>query len=359
MKFRNKKESTIVEIETLDDLWYLKNILEEGDEIIGIDYRRIKDETKLRADKGERVKVKLRVELEKAELSESKNALRLLGRIKEASREEITIGSYHAFDISAGDKIEIAKKEGFKAWQIELLKDAVKSSRAGKILFLAVEDSDAEFAILRAHGIDYVLRIVKSLGSKHVDLKSYDRAYSEFISQVAEKAFEICSREGIKNIVILGPGFAKEKVADELKKIIKEKKPDISLLVKSAGSGGRTGITEILKKGVADKVIENSRVSYESKVIEELLREIARDSRKAVYGAKEVEKAINLGAVEKLLILDIFLREDKRADELIKKARKIKAEVLIISSMHEAGEKLKAIGKIAALLRYAISWRER
>ena len=146
----------------------------------------------------------------------------------------------------------------------------------------------------------------------------------------------------------------KEKLAEKLREIIKSRKLSIALHVKSAGTGGRAGINEILKSGAADKIIESMRVAYESMLIEEILKEIARSSGKAAYGFEDVERAINLGAAEKVLILDEFLRENNKIEELIKKAREIKAEVLIISSLHEAGEKLKAIGKIAALLRYEI-----
>ena len=74
----------------------------------------------------------------------------------------------------------------------------------------------------------------------------------------------------------------------------------------------------------------------------------------AVYGEKEVIDAINMGAVEKLLILDTVVP----AKDMIKHmeiVENMKGEVIVISSEHEGGEQLKSLGGLAATLRYPLS----
>ncbi|HDM22631.1 MAG TPA: mRNA surveillance protein Pelota, partial [Methanomicrobia archaeon] len=85
---------------------------------------------------------------------------------------------------------------------------------------------------------------------------------------------------------------------------------------------------------------------------EELCQKILRDE--AVYGIKDVEKAIDYGAVERLLILDDLLR-DENYEKILEKTRKKNCKVYVISSEHEGGEKLKGLGGIAGLLRFKIS----
>jgi protein pelota len=66
-----------------------------------------------------------------------------------------------------------------------------------------------------------------------------------------------------------------------------------------------------------------------------------------------------MGAVEKLVIADTTLRdaeETKRLklEELMHQVEKRNASVTVVSTEHEAGAKLIALGGIAALLRFQI-----
>jgi len=357
MKIQNRKEEKVIGIETLDDLWYLKSILEKGDEITGVSYRRIKDDTKLRADKGERVKVKLTIALEEVELSKEAAVLRLRGKIKASTDEAVPLENYHTIEAGVGDSIAL-KKEKYKSWQLERLKEAEKSSRAGVILIVAIEEGEAEFAVLRGYGIEHVLRITRSLGGKRADEKSYSSAYSQFISEVAEKIFEIAKKEEIKSVIVAGPGFAKDKLGERIKGMQElEKKKKFALYIESAGSGGKPAIQEVMKKGTVEKIAMESRIAYETRTVEEVLSEIGKGSRNAAYGIKEVERAVELCSARAVLISESLLQAPPYSynfDALIEKARSCKAEILIVSGRHEAGEKLQAIGGIAALLRFPV-----
>jgi len=63
--------------------------------------------------------------------------------------------------------------------------------------------------------------------------------------------------------------------------------------------------------------------------------------------------ALNKGAVERLLISDIFLRS-KKGDVFLELARKTHSDFIIINTMHDAGKKFEGIGGIGALLRFKI-----
>ena len=81
---------------------------------------------------------------------------------------------------------------------------------------------------------------------------------------------------------------------------------------------------------------------------------IARGTGLVAYGLEEVQRALNYGAVEQLLITDTFLRKYEGADGLIERAKGMRGEVVIVSTEHEAGERLQALGGIGALLRFRI-----
>ncbi|MFQ5801209.1 MAG: mRNA surveillance protein Pelota, partial [Candidatus Hydrothermarchaeales archaeon] len=117
--------------------------------------------------------------------------------------------------------------------------------------------------------------------------------------------------------------------------------------------GGRAGIQEILKRGAVEKAVEESRVAIETRLVEELFTRISKESL-ASYGKKEVDEAANFGAVETLLVTYTFLQKHN-PDRLMERVKKQRGEIMVVSPEHDAGERLDAIGGVAALLRFPVS----
>ena len=158
--------------------------------------------------------------------------------------------------------------------------------------------------------------------------------------------------EAIQNIIIVGPGFVKGDFYDYLK----EKHKDLAKIsiVESTGSGGRNGINEVLRKGTVEKLTSQNRVAFEMGAVNKLLEEIGKNSSKIVYGLKQTKNAINMGAVDRLLILDVNVASDDMGDSM-DMVENMKGEVMVISSEHDGGKQLESLGGMAAFLRYAIN----
>jgi protein pelota len=88
--------------------------------------------------------------------------------------------------------------------------------------------------------------------------------------------------------------------------------------------------------------------------INNLLSEIGKNSSKIAYGIKETQNAMNVGAVEQLLILDSQVPNNNMG-EAMDMVENMKGDVMVISSEHEGGKQLESLGGVAAILRYAIS----
>jgi protein pelota len=151
-------------------------------------------------------------------------------------------------------------------------------------------------------------------------------------------------------LVIVGPGFTKEHLA----KYGKEKHPDIfkKTIVHGTGTPGMNGIQEAIKTGIVNQITKENRVAFETQQIEKLFEEIKKDGL-ATYGEKEVQYALNNGAVERLLITDTIVRTEK-GEQLLQLARQNNTDFTIINTMHEAGKKIEGIGGLGALLRFKI-----
>jgi len=107
------------------------------------------------------------------------------------------------------------------------------------------------------------------------------------------------------------------------------------------------------------KTTKKLRVIEETEVIEEILRRLGKGEPTITYGFEDVEMAVELGAVEKLVLADIVLREasdEKRLtiEDLMKKVEEKGGKIIVVSTEHEAGAKLVSLGGITALLRFPL-----
>ena len=129
--------------------------------------------------------------------------------------------------------------------------------------------------------------------------------------------------------------------------------------VKSVNNGGTAGIDEALRSGVLLKAAHQLRLVDETESMEEVMKRLGKGEGKVTYGLDAVESAANMGAIEKLIIADTTLRDAEeeqrlKLEELMRNVEHRQASITVISTEHEAGAKLLALGGIAALLRFPI-----
>jgi len=338
-----------LEVENLDDLWYLTQVLVEGDLVKTRTERRIKGKDDMvKSDAGKRETVTIEVRLEKASLDQSTGKLRLLGMITEAPSDLIAPNSHHSLEVDVGTRLEITKK--WKPVELDHINEAHKAAKRPKILVCCVGDGDATIALIRESGISYV-DIREAIGGKYVEGRESRK--QDFYTTLAQALENQVDKNSSDKLILTGTGFEKGNFRDYLKDKNKEL-AKISVVVPS-GSEGKGAINELMKKGEIEKITEETRISREAKLVEHLLQEISKNGL-GVYGLKETGHAVSQGAVSVLLITDdYFVNERERCEGLIRNARSTGSVFHIVNSGYEAGEKLKALGGVAAILRYKTS----
>ena len=167
--------------------------------------------------------------------------------------------------------------------------------------------------------------------------------FEEILSKLA--SMEIGSA-----LLVVGPGFEREEFA----KFVREKNPDLVVKIRPHGTSqaGMAGIQEAMKAGLGAKVLEETRVAQETRLVERLLEEIAKSGLYA-YGPEEVRTAVDAGAVETLLVTDMKVK-DLAVEDLMRAVESARGHVVIVSSRHEAGKKLEGLGGLGGLLRFPI-----
>ncbi|MFQ6107649.1 MAG: mRNA surveillance protein pelota [Thermoplasmata archaeon] len=339
--FRDDKRGIIkLLVQTIDDLWHLYNLIEEGDLVFAATFRRDEQKTdKLRPERMEKKKIRLGIRVQRVEFHDFTGRLRIHGIIEQGSEE---IGSHHTLNVSLKDDVSIVKD--WKGQQLKRIEEAVASTHQPLITFVSMDDESALIAQMHQYAIREIATI-RGPGSGKQFSKSETR--EEYFSEIL-KMLESLERTEV--LVLLGPGFTRQDFLEHGK----TKSPRIFEKCYSivTGSAGRVGIQEALKRGLGEQALLDSRVAAETRLVEELLSEISRDGSYA-YGEDEVSKAIEMGAVGTLLVTEESIR-DERIEELMKRAESTQGKVVIVSSRHEAGEKLDSLGGIAALLRFRI-----
>ncbi|AEC50982.1 cell division protein pelota [Pyrococcus sp. NA2] len=341
-----------LKVETLDDLWHLYHVVTPGDIVYAKTLRKQAQRSdSLRPEKVEVIPVFLGVKAEKINFHRFANQLRVTGPIVYTSRDDVPLGKYHTIAIEPGMTVTI-QKERWRTHHIERIKEAVEASRRAKVMIVAIEDGEAEVAIVREYGLDFVASIRYNLGGKRYNVKREDEE-KKFFHDVAKTMRDLMERENIEKAIVAGPGFYKE----DFYRFLKENYPELAsrVVLDDTSMGGRVGVYEVIKRGTVEKVYMENRVTNEIRLVEKVIERIPKNEPVA-YGLKEVEEAVNYGAVETLLVLDELLKGENREkiEDLMETARNLRAKVVVVSSEHEGGDKLKALGGIAAILRFRI-----
>lgn len=335
--------------ETMDDLWHLSHIIEPGDLLSSKTTRRIQDTTgeRLRSDRGIKKTFSMGIRVESIKFHKYTGKLRATGVIEKGPEDLVPLGSHHTLDVKLKIPVKI-QKERWSRWQIKRIKDAVQASKIPKALVVVIEDDTADLGILRQYGVEYYGPIIGGISGKRMVQKNRPQLIKKFYDQIADT---INSFEGVEGIVIAGPGFGK----NDFYKYLDDGHSEISKksILESTGAGGRAGIREVLQKGILEDMATEGRIAQEVRVMSEVLQEIGKSSNLVTYGKREVKTAAQAGAVEQLLVIDKLVREPG-VEKVMNTTENLGGKVMVISSEHDGGKQLDALGGIAALLRYSI-----
>ena len=337
VKFR--EEGADVTAHSVEDLWYLTRVISSGDVVKAHSERRFKVGEK---DSGEKKHVKLELRVEQVEFAESANKLRLTGVILHGEPVEfVSLGSHHTIDVEPREKFFLQKN--FSALDKALLKEAIEAGKSLKALIVVMDERKATVAGLNAMGLKFLFDIHNSATKR--DLKAFAESEVKFLDEV------MAAIEEGEKVIVAGPGFAVE----DFRKFVSKKKP--SLLKKCffdhASNAEKTGVYELLKRGVVEKAFGEMRLAKEFSLLEEFKMHVSKEDGLACYGLKDVENSLEYGAVASIMVTDELVRTNAQVNKLFESAKKKGTELVVFNAGDEAGRELKGFG-IAALLRFKI-----
>lgn len=240
-----------------------------------------------------------------------------------------------------------------KTFELDILRDMLEEK---EVYGLVVMDArDAIIALLKGKSIIPLMKThshvpgkMKAGGQSAVRFqRNRELAIKDHYKKVAEHVKEQFLRfEGLKGVIIGGPGPAKHEFidGDYLTGDIKKK----IIAVKDLSYTGEFGLEELVDK--SQDVLAKEGIAEEKKLVGKFLELLATSPGMVAYGEAEVRKALEMGAVDVLLLSEAL--DEAKVDELEAIAKKYSTSVKIISTETREGVQLKDLGLVGALLRY-------
>ena len=339
---KNFKEGYVeMLVDSPDDLWYLHEIVHEGDRVRGTATRKIK----VGDNQDTTVKKTFTVTIAVESQDYEGTSLKLNGIIR-AAPEDIPLGSHQNITVEQGDKLSITKEE----WgSLERAKLEEAQRKHHDVLIVLVDRNDAVIALLKKQGYHVLLKLRgESAG------KQYHTQPKDFFKEVGEQIFNTVTSYGMTTVIVGASSFW----LDALKLVLHELRARL-VMVPYANSGRDKDIEALFARKELAKILEEDKTAQEICLVEDALERLARHD-KICYGFKQVTAAAEMGAVASLLVSEQLIKELRTSsrsheiEELIACVERTKGIVHIIASNHDAGKRLRSLGGVIALLRYEV-----
>ncbi|KAI1263917.1 hypothetical protein F5Y18DRAFT_391845 [Xylariaceae sp. FL1019] len=351
-----------------EDMWHANNLIGAQDIIKAHAIRKVVTESKTGSTNSERVHTDLTIRVTSTFFDPAASSLHVSGTVI-VENAFVNIGQYHTLDLELNRPFTLWKKYGWDSVARDTLQDAIKQDKDGAVAAVVMQEGIANICLITEFRTILKQRVESTIPKKRSASSDQDSGMKRFFEKTLSTLIRSIDFSASRPLLLASPGF----VAGDFKKYIADegtRRADKSLMaiakqatVVHSSSGHLHSLNEILKSPEVLATMKDMKFSKETRVMDDFFKKMREDDGRAWYGTKPVEKAVKEGAVGPgggvLLVnnslfrsLDIATR--KRYVAMVDKVKEDGGEVRILSSDHESGQRLDALGSIAALLTYPI-----
>ena len=333
--------------EESDDLLTLRRIIKAGDRIVGTTSRVIKqDKEYARPDRGDRVKIRIALDVEKISLDNVLDKLRVRGKITESDNDAVAHGSHHSYLIKLNEGFNLIKKR----WN-EVEKNLIhsKTQKSG-FLLIAIDTTDCGIGRLKGTHLELTPNIYSGSSGKRYKSNFNIEKFFETI----QKAISSSVKEG-DAIIIFAPGETRKKFGNYLQKTSIGQKHKIEV-IEGIDSGGEDGIYTFTKSESMKEIMSDSKLAKVSSIIDEIMFRANKKSKKFTMGFDEIKKANQFGAIDSLVFSDKIIQteDEEKIIEFLNDAEAKGAKTFSADSTTDIGLRVTGLGGIVSLLRFPI-----
>jgi len=324
--------------EDSDDLIILRRVINKGDKIIGETVRVVKQEKDFaRPDKGERVKIRLSLEVEKISLDNVLDRIRVGGIIKESNNELVPHGSHHSFIIKIDQPFNLLKK---------------KWTSIEKKLVITKDRNLTDCGIGKLKGTH--LHIMPNIYSGSSG-KRYKTNFKieNFFEEISKALLPIVKAN--YQLIVFGPGETKKKFVNFLAKTQIGQNNEIKM-IEGVDSSGEDGIHIFTKSKSMKEIISNSKLAKVSDIIDQVMFLANKKSRKFTMGLEETRKANEYGAIDSLIFSEkaIQSHDEQEVINFLNDVESKGSKVYSVDATTDVGLRVTGLGGIISILRFSV-----
>ncbi|MEM5825016.1 MAG: hypothetical protein QXX58_01130, partial [Thermofilaceae archaeon] len=265
-----------LQIESPEDLYYTSLIIDEGDLVTAWTTRQVRIERAVESERGERVRVKLTVQVKKVEFQRFSDSLRILGVVVEAPEWLSVKGSHHTIGLKPGDEVEIVKTSLLKHHE-RLLQLALTATQLIGILSFDVDEATA--ALLRPQGLEVIATIGLPKPGKEGSLKEQLKTA---IRKVLPQLLASLKSRGARDVVVAAPRLVLE--------VLSEVGVTASRFIE-VSEGGLAGLYEMVRRNALRELVTEEVYSKPRDLMKELIERLSRSPGRVAMGLEEVRRA--------------------------------------------------------------------
>jgi len=174
-------------------------------------------------------------------------------------------------------------------------------------------------------------------------------AAKDHYKKVAEYTKEqFLNREGLKGIIVGGPGPTKYEFVDG--NYITDQVKQKIIGIKDLSYTDEFGLQELVDK--SEDILAEEEIQHEKDMLNRFFGYLATKPGMVAYGKNDVKNRLEMGVVDTLIISEST--DDALIEEFSAIAEQFGSTVMLTSPETREGNQLDQIGKVAAILRYEV-----
>lgn len=358
--------------------WHAYNLIQKDDRVRAKAVRRVSKTSEAGSTSSQRIALDLTIVVTSTDFDVGSGQLHVSGRIA-SENEHVKMGQHHTLDLELNRNFTLEKADGWDSIAIETLREACDHQRRAELWAVVLGEGTAHICIITEHQTILRQKIEVAVPRKRrggIDghtkgmEKFFSTTLSTLLRQIDLPAMTSTQQGKTLPLLLASPGF----IASAFLTYIKAEatrttnKPLLalipSIIVAHASSAHLHALNEVLSSPAITTKLADTKYARETALMDKFLALMRQEDGRAWYGPREVERAVDKGAVGRgggiLMINNALFRaqnvaERKRWVALVDRVKEVEGgEVRVLSSLHESGKRLEGLGNVAAILTYPL-----
>lgn len=358
-----------------EDMWHAYNLIQPTDRLRAKAVRRVSKEMGAGAVTSQRIALDLTIVVTSTDFDLASNELHVAGRVA-SENEHVKLGSHHTLDLELNRKFTLEKAEGWDSVAVDMLREACDTGSRAEMWAVVMGEGVANICLITEHQTILRNRVEVSIPRKNKGhMEQHNKGLEKFhttllgtLQRDMESARSAAQTEKTVPLLLASAGFyaqafltfVKEQAVRTGNKFLQGLVPSI-VVAHSAGEHVHN-LAEVLASPAATSKLSDAKFTRETALMDDFMKHMRLEDGRAAYGPREIDRAVESGAIGRgggvLLISNTLFRshnlaERKRWVALVDRVRDVESgEVRVLSSLHESGKRLEALGSVAAILTF-------